>query len=129
MGDASQSMDCPDHHRRIELKGSRKIQQLRGMVVEYLNISGKKFFSSKTSIHSKRLGRDGDERLKDQDGQDHIKLEPRINPIMQVEKTQQLTEKDKETPKNLWECCLCCHHHQNKECRSRRKQIWEWVRN
>jgi hypothetical protein len=59
---------------------------------------GTHFFSSKTSIHSKRLGRDGDERLKDQDGQDHIKLEPGTNPVMQGGRKNP-TEKNKETPK------------------------------
>ena len=57
------------------------------MVVKYLNIAGNSgrtfFFSSKTTIHSKRLGQDGDEQLKDQDGPDHIKLEPGTNPVMQ----------------------------------------------
>ena len=54
-----------------------------------LNISmspeteGTHFFSSKTTIRSKRIGRDGDERLKDQDRPDHIKLEPGTNPVMQ----------------------------------------------
>ena len=37
---------------------------------------------SKTTSRSKRLGQDGDKWLEDQDGPDHIKLEPGTNPVM-----------------------------------------------
>ena len=55
------------------------------MVVKYLNGSGNSghtFSFSKTTSRIIRLERDGDKSLEDQDGPDHIRVEPGTNPVM-----------------------------------------------
>ena len=91
------------------------------MVVEYLNIAGISghtfFFLRKQQSAAKVLEEMEMNGSKIKTGQIILSWSPgQTQSCRVVEKTQQLTEKDKETPKNLWDCCLCCHHNQNRGC-------------